>query len=732
MNPRWVALILAVLVCAEPVSQTGVPRVVETFSVRDEPVAQVLMAFAEESGISIVTDETVDGEISIVLHQRDAMAVVLEIAEAARLFAVQDGNTVHLSRLRVARHGVDGWTLGASGATLEAVLRGLSRQSGRSILPPELPRERVDLQLGPLPLESLLTALGETWGLELHRRGQAFYYTREGALSPDLPGPPSPGILELRQSEAAWHITARRTSRGAILEELFQRDGSVFSFAAAAGDAATLNTPVERLELQAETLRELRNRTLRHLDLAAIPDGLSWIVFPLGQEARLPAYTSRGVVTLRRTPLNEVLEALARLPAIRVEAGSSGRNVVVIRGLPDALADALELVELLEGAPAGRQPLILRVERAAPEWVAQALAARYSDLSFSPVGDRPEVMVVAPVDLHDELRQTAADLDTPEEAVLYRARHLPAQELAAVMNRSGVAAQLIPGSDTQDLVIDGSRWQIRQAIALARLLDTPPEQLRFDLCIIQYQSSFSSHRGSAASLNRDSSSADIFETTLGVAAEFDRLLSLQFDLLSALGYRAALAISGELGSNNARLVADTSIRAGNGVAARLENATTYRYRDLPEQQDSTKTVAGVVREIDSGLTVELQGWMHRDRTITVNVTVSVSKQGTDLSGRGNPPPTSRRVVETSLRVAAGEPIVIGGLLQQESSRAEQRIPLLGRIPILRQLLGSASRTDEETEMVLYLSVFPDRPEHPHERQERQIHTLRGMLPEVPR
>ena len=237
-------------------------------------------------------------------------------------------------------------------------------------------------------------------------------------------------------------------------------------------------------------------------------------------------------------------------------------------------------------------------------------------------------------------------------------------------------------------------------------IDRPVAQVRYDLCIIQYQHGDSRQHGIRASIEQDESTTSIFSAPFVAAAAYDQITSFQFDFLSALGYRAALGISEELNNNTARLVVDTSLRARDGTPARLENASTFRYRDVLGDDDSDGYRA-VTREIDSGLTIELTGTVRGNRTVSVDIAITLSRSGTDMSGNGNPPPTSRKRVETSVTARVGEPVVIGGLLHREDSLAEHRFPLLGEIPIVRRLVNGRSTSREETELVMYLSAFPE-------------------------
>ncbi|MFW6229225.1 MAG: hypothetical protein ACOC2V_07170, partial [Alkalispirochaeta sp.] len=243
------------------------------------------------------------------------------------------------------------------------------------------------------------------------------------------------------------------------------------------------------------------------------------------------------------------------------------------------------------------------------------------------------------------------------------------------------------------------------------------------------QHSDSRQHGISASFERDRGGVQSVAAPLAAAATYDRLTSIHFDFLSALGYRAALGISEELTNNTARLIIDTTLRAADGVTAHLENSSTFRYRDVLGD-DESEGYRAVTREIESGLTVEISGETRGDRTIAMDITVSLSKNGADMSGNGNPPPTTEKRVHTAGVVAFGEPIVVGGLLQREESDAEHRFPLLGSIPLVRRLVNGSTRRMEETELVIYVTAHPLDVHSPPVKRAAQLDELRRYREEM--
>ncbi|HDS29667.1 MAG TPA: hypothetical protein ENN67_01350 [Firmicutes bacterium] len=74
-----------------------------------------------------------------------------------------------------------------------------------------------------------------------------------------------------------------------------------------------------------------------------------------------------------------------------------------------------------------------------------------------------------------------------------------------------------------------------------------------------------------------------------------------------------------------------------------------------------------------------------------------------------------REMTTSVQLANGETLVIGGLIQHEISEIISRIPILSEIPILGQLFRSKRFRENETELVIFITPYiiqnPGQSEH---------------------
>jgi len=62
-----------------------------------------------------------------------------------------------------------------------------------------------------------------------------------------------------------------------------------------------------------------------------------------------------------------------------------------------------------------------------------------------------------------------------------------------------------------------------------------------------------------------------------------------------------------------------------------------------------------------------------------------------------------RKFQTEMTVNSGDTIVIGGILREGESRGDRRVPILGRIPILKYAFGKKDRKTEVTELIAFIT-----------------------------
>jgi len=101
-----------------------------------------------------------------------------------------------------------------------------------------------------------------------------------------------------------------------------------------------------------------------------------------------------------------------------------------------------------------------------------------------------------------------------------------------------------------------------------------------------------------------------------------------------------------------------------------------------------------------GLILNISPVVDRHDTIATHVEVENSTIADFVDGIPNFQ-TSR--VKTSINIKSGETIVLSGLLTQTDSKAVNKVPFLGNIPILGELFKSRSFRNDESELVIFVT-----------------------------
>lgn len=111
--------------------------------------------------------------------------------------------------------------------------------------------------------------------------------------------------------------------------------------------------------------------------------------------------------------------------------------------------------------------------------------------------------------------------------------------------------------------------------------------------------------------------------------------------------------------------------------------------------------------IKTGISLTITPYASDDGFITLEVQPEVS----DVVGSGSTglPVTSKRSVTTKVRVAAGETVIIGGLLVKNRVETVRKVPLLGSIPILGHLFRHTATDVLESEISVLITPYLWKP-----------------------
>ncbi len=105
---------------------------------------------------------------------------------------------------------------------------------------------------------------------------------------------------------------------------------------------------------------------------------------------------------------------------------------------------------------------------------------------------------------------------------------------------------------------------------------------------------------------------------------------------------------------------------------------------------------------DVGLTLKVKPQISENGTVRLTISQEVSTVQASTANAANGPTTNKRSIDTNVLVQDGSIVVLGGLLSDEFSGNQEKVPGLGDIPIFGNLFKSETRSRRKTNLMVFL------------------------------
>lgn len=125
----------------------------------------------------------------------------------------------------------------------------------------------------------------------------------------------------------------------------------------------------------------------------------------------------------------------------------------------------------------------------------------------------------------------------------------------------------------------------------------------------------------------------------------------------------------------------------------------------------TPTIIKSFEYKDVGITLEVTPHVSQGGLIRLEIDSEFTKLLEDVTTLASETPTTaKRNAQTTVTMTGGDTAVIGGLIRDDTSRIEEKIPLLGDLPILGALFRSQKDVVQKTNLLIFITphVMTDR------------------------
>ena len=436
-----------------------------------------------------------------------------------------------------------------------------------------------------------------------------------------------------------------------------------------------------------------------------------------------------------------VAHAGSNMLIISDRAANVSRMVSIIRRIDQASDEDIEVVRLQHASAAEIVRIMTALSQGARADGAQASTSLVADARTNSVligGDRNERL---------RLRTLIAHLDTPlddggDTQVRYL-RYADAEELATKLQQhatgqmqaaaGGQAAAA--GASTQDIsvwadtqtnaiVINAPPKMMRSLMQIVDKLDIRRAQVLVEAIIVEIIVDRRNELGVSVAVEGSGSTAPVGVTNfpnflsgvvqIGAAAGGEvtdptGLIgeggTMGVGRISDSGISFAAILTAVEGDANTNLISTPTL-----VTTDNEEATLNVGQEVPfltGSYSNTGSAGGAVNPFQTiqreqiGVKLSITPQINEGDSMVLDISQEISSISQSATGAVDLI-TNERIIETTVIVDDGEILVLGGLLEDAIRESEQRVPVLGRIPLLGALFRSSKAETLKTNLMIFI------------------------------
>jgi type II secretory pathway component GspD/PulD (secretin) len=248
-------------------------------------------------------------------------------------------------------------------------------------------------------------------------------------------------------------------------------------------------------------------------------------------------------------------------------------------------------------------------------------------------------------------------------------------------------------ADQNALMVMGVPQMVDEIEAYIAEIDLPTPQVMIQVYLLELT------HGSRAELGL-TLDGEKERTLISLAPGF----ALSFDSLERVPEAFAATLTALVTENRGEVLANPLVSVVSGEKATVDVGVTTFFETTTEiYRGADVPVGGYTRRgfntIEAGIKLDITPWIGAAENITMSIRPEVTIP-TLISREQSI--ISERLFDTVIRVKNEGMIVMGGLLQEQESVRENKVPILGSIPLLGGLFTSRDTNSEQTELIVII------------------------------
>nr|MDC2854611.1 hypothetical protein [Ningiella sp. W23] len=246
------------------------------------------------------------------------------------------------------------------------------------------------------------------------------------------------------------------------------------------------------------------------------------------------------------------------------------------------------------------------------------------------------------------------------------------------------------------LIFHTSGEEYQQLLPLIKRLDILPKQVMLEVVIAEVTLQGEFKRGVEFALNKGNYGLSTTGAFMG-----DGFGGLSYLLQ---GDNGRIAINLLQTNSLAKILSRPSLVVRDGVSASINVGT-----DIPIIGETTSDPINGDRQTTSidyrktGVELSVTPTVNAQGVVLMEINQKVSNQATGSTSSSVNPSIFERTIKTEVVAQSGQTVILGGLISENNSNSDSKVPLFGDLPLIGALFRADTKNNDRTELVVLVT-----------------------------
>ena len=668
---------------------------IKSMEFNNQNITDILLVLAESSGVSIIPDETVTGKASFYFSDSSLDDALTRFLSTYKLYYERIDNYITVSKIKISYDKTNSLvSVKTDNLEISSIFRKLSNKIGKTILYDTLPSATISLDIENLSIQEVLEICIKKYPDYSVETTESYYYVKR-----EVDKQSSAKISSNIGLKKNGSLYSLNLDKGRFLEtliKLFSLEHVEYSLFVQA------DAQLENLYFTDKDFHTMLQLILEQANADYIEKNGIFYIIDLQKKGVAGKLKTTEIINLKWVSAQDITSLIpSEMASSSVMKIDKNNNSLLLTGSPEEIKPLKLFVETIDIPMSGTKYKKFDLKYLNAKDIIPLIPTKMVQQTPVSIPGTNSILASGTDETLNNLSVFIGTLDKKKTGTPIKLKYIQAETLLKNIPPSINKEDIIDSGYPNLLFYTGSDENKELFQHELSLIDKPQPQIKYQLLVIQYTDGTASAFKPTliVSPNSDEKKDENFVFN----GELSNIMKLNFDIISKFGYQFAANLNARITDNTANVFTDTTLTSLSGQEVKFQNTDTYRYIEY-DYDSSSSTRSSTTQQITSGLIVSLNGWVSGDNMITMAVNATISKQNSDSGSSSSTtlPSTSERVVTTQVRTMSGEPVVISGLIKEDISETESRVPFLGKIPGVGKLFKHTTKSKEKTEIVIYI------------------------------